>query len=61
VIDLVVALGLVLVLEGTFYALAPETAKSMMRAVSTLPEGRLRFMGVVALGFGVCVVWLVRG
>lgn len=60
-IDLVVALGLVFVLEGTFYALAPEAARSMMRAVSALPEGRLRVVGVAALGFGVCVVWLARG
>ncbi|WP_439530693.1 DUF2065 domain-containing protein [Pannonibacter sp.] len=59
--DLVVALGLVLVLEGILYALAPETMKTMMRKVLEAPDQTLRLAGLVAAGAGVLLVWLVRG
>lgn len=59
--DLAVALGLVLAIEGTLYAVAPNSAKTMMRMVSNLPEGRLRIAGATALAAGVAVVWLARG
>ncbi|MFN4011049.1 MAG: DUF2065 domain-containing protein [Pannonibacter sp.] len=59
--DLVVALGLVLVLEGILYALAPEAMKTMMRKVLEAPDQTLRLAGLVAAGAGVVLVWLVRG
>lgn len=59
--DLVVALGLVLVLEGILYALAPESMKTMMRKVLEAPDQTLRLAGLVAAGAGVLLVWFVRG
>ncbi|WP_106753050.1 DUF2065 domain-containing protein [Pannonibacter carbonis] len=59
--DLVVALGLVLVLEGILYALAPENMKTMMRKVLEAPDQTLRLAGLVAAGAGVLLVWFVRG
>lgn len=59
--DLVVALGLVLVLEGILYALAPESMKTMMRKVLEAPDQTLRLVGLVAAGAGVLLVWFVRG
>lgn len=59
--DLVVALGLVLVIEGIFYAGFPETAKSLMRRAIEMPGSTFRFAGLAGLGLGLAVVWLVRG
>ncbi|MEJ8474723.1 DUF2065 domain-containing protein [Roseibium algae] len=59
--DLVVALGLVLALEGTLYALAPGGMKSMMRSALEAPEQTLRMAGLFALALGVLLVWFVRG
>ena len=58
--DLLVALGLVLVIEGLIYAIAPETMKRMVAQVLTLPASSLRIGGLAAAGIGVAVVWAVR-
>jgi hypothetical protein len=57
---LLVALGLVFVIEGLFYALVPGHLKTMMKAMASIPEESLRFGGLVAIGIGVFIVWLVR-
>ncbi|MCW2306997.1 DUF2065 domain-containing protein [Rhodobium gokarnense] len=59
--DLFVALGLVLAIEGTFYALAPGTLKELMRQMQDVPEQTLRTGGIIAIAAGLVVVWLVRG
>ena len=59
--DLVVALGLVLVIEGTLYAAFPGGLKRMMVMAQDTPDQTLRSGGVVAVILGVLVVWLVRG
>lgn len=59
--DLVVALGLVLVIEGAAYALFPEGMRTMMRRALEMPPQTLRFGGLAAAVIGVAVVWLVRG
>ena len=58
--DLWVALGLVLVLEGIFYAAAPDAMKRMMAQMLEVPSGSLRIAGLVAMMAGVVLVWLVR-
>jgi hypothetical protein len=59
--DFVVALGLVLVLEGLVLAAFPMAAKQAMANVLETPVGSLRLIGVVSAMFGLVVVWLVRG
>ena len=59
--DLVVAIGLLLALEGSLYALFPEGMKQMMRQALDMPAATLRTGGLVAALVGVLVVWLVRG
>ncbi len=54
------ALGLVLVIEGLLYAIAPDGAKKMMATMQSLPAEQLRFAGLIAATVGVIVVWLVR-
>jgi uncharacterized protein YjeT (DUF2065 family) len=57
---LLMALGLVFVIEGLLYALVPRQLKTMMQAMESLPEETLRTGGLVAIGIGVFLVWLVR-
>ncbi|MDX8402133.1 MAG: DUF2065 domain-containing protein [Mariprofundaceae bacterium] len=59
--DLWAALGLVLVLEGAFYALVPERMQEMMRQLQQVPPQVLRLAGLASVGAGWLVVWLVRG
>jgi uncharacterized protein len=58
--DLLTALGLVLVIEGLLYALAPHVARRMMNAAQEMSDDQLRLGGVVAAIVGVGVVWLIQ-
>lgn len=59
--DLLVAFGLVLVIEGLVWAAAPRLGLKMLTAAAQLPEQSLRLGGAAAIAAGVIVVWLVRG
>lgn len=59
--DLAVALGLVLVIEGLVWALAPGTAVRLLEMARETPEGRLRAAGWIAVAAGAVIVWLIRG
>jgi hypothetical protein len=58
--DLITAIGLVLVIEGLFYAAFPGAAKRMMAFALQSDDTMLRRAGVTALAGGVLLVWLVR-
>lgn len=59
--DLLVAVGLVLVIEGVVYGGFPALAKRLAVEVLSMPENRLRTAGMIAMVVGVAIVWLVRG
>jgi uncharacterized protein YjeT (DUF2065 family) len=58
--ELLVALGLVFVIEGLLYALVPGHLKTMMKAMEGVGDETLRIGGLAALGFGVFIVWVVQ-
>ena len=58
--ELLVALGLVFVIEGLLYALVPGHLKNMMKAMESVGDDALRIGGLAALGFGVLMVWVVK-
>lgn len=58
--DLLVALGLVLVIEGVLYGGLPGLARRLAAEVLSTPEQTLRTAGLVAAAIGVGIVWLVR-
>jgi uncharacterized protein YjeT (DUF2065 family) len=58
--DFLVGVGLVLVIEGLLWALAPGLAARLLELAATTPEQQLRTGGAVAVAVGVLVVWLVR-
>lgn len=59
--DLAVAFGLVLVIEGLLWAVAPSLGRKLLEATAAAPEQSLRLAGAVAIAAGVLVVWVVRG
>jgi uncharacterized protein YjeT (DUF2065 family) len=54
------ALGLVFVIEGLLYALAPSRLRAMMQMMQQLSDEQLRMGGLAAMAAGVAIVWLVR-
>jgi uncharacterized protein YjeT (DUF2065 family) len=58
--DLLMALGLVFVIEGLLYALVPGHLKNMMKTMESVGDDALRVGGLAALGFGVFIVWVVQ-
>jgi uncharacterized protein YjeT (DUF2065 family) len=59
--DLIVALGLVLVIEGIIYGGLPQVAKRLAAEVLTIPDSTLRIAGIGAAVLGLVIVWAVRG
>jgi hypothetical protein len=60
-VDLFVALGLVLVIEGLTFAAFPAAAKRAMALLLETPETTLRVVGLVSAIVGVVVIWALRG
>ncbi|MCO6409817.1 MULTISPECIES: DUF2065 domain-containing protein [Hoeflea] len=54
------AVGLVLVVEGLAYALAPSFIRRMAEQLPRLADEHLRIFGVAALAIGVGLVYLAR-
>jgi len=59
--DFVVAIGLVLAIEGLIFAAFPGAAKRLAANALESPEGSLRIAGVVSAVLGIIIVWLIRG
>ena len=59
--ELLIALALVLVIEGALYALFPEAMKRMMVSLAQQPGSALRSAGLLTATVGVGIVWLLRG
>ena len=59
--DFIVAIGLVLALEGLLFAAFPEAAKQAMANVLETPDHILRGIGIACAVIGILVIWLVRG
>ena len=59
--DFIVAIGLVLAIEGLIYAAFPQAAKRMAASALAAPDGLLRIAGVASAILGVILVWLMRG
>ena len=59
--DVLLALGLVFVIEGLLYALVPGKLKAMMLGMQKLSDDQLRIGGLVVMGVGVAIAWFARG
>ena len=54
----ILALGLVLAVEGLVLALAPRRIEDALRLLMSLGIDQRRMIGLIALGLGVGLVWL---
>lgn len=58
--EVVLALGLVLAIEGLVLALAPRRIEDALRFLADLGVDQRRLIGLGALAFGVVLVWLAQ-
>lgn len=54
---LILALGLVMIVEGLAYALAPSLVERMLEMLRSLPETAVRQVGWLVVVTGVILVW----
>jgi len=59
--ELIIAIGLLLFIEGTLYALFPSKMKNMLKIVETLPINQLRISGFFFALAGFGIVWYLKG
>ncbi len=59
--DFVVALGLVLVIEGLILAAFPSRIRDALETMRVTPDQQLRIVGLVAAVLGVGVILWMRG
>ncbi|PJK29867.1 DUF2065 domain-containing protein [Minwuia thermotolerans] len=58
--DLLVALALMVAIEGAAYALFPDGMRRALAVLLDQPTERIRLTGLVACIVGVGLVWLLR-
>ena len=58
--DLFTALGLLLFIEGLFFAIFPTRIKNMLKAIERISETKLRSAGVFFLILGFLIVWYIK-
>lgn len=59
--DFLVAMGLVLIIEGVLYGGFPHFAKRLVHQILLLDETALRKIGIASVAAGLFLVWIVRG
>ena len=57
---IILGFGLVLVLEGLAFALAPSRLDQLVAMIAAIPPAKRRVMGVVMVAIGVAMVGLWR-
>ena len=58
--DLILAIGLLLFIEGLFFAIFPTRIKNMLKVIEKIPESKLRSAGVFFLILGFLIVWYIK-
>ncbi len=54
------ALGLVLIVEGLVYALAPSLIEELLAAMRSLSPEQRRALGLLAIALGVVFLWAAK-
>lgn len=60
IIDIIWAIGLVLMIEGLVYLLAPRFFMSLLKQLSDLPISTLRMTGASVALMGALILWAVQ-
>jgi uncharacterized protein YjeT (DUF2065 family) len=56
---LLMALGLMLILEGLLPMISPRKWRALFEQMLQLQEGQIRFFGLLMVVFGLAVIWLL--
>ena len=57
---LLLAIGMVLVIEGLMPLFFPRRWRDMFRQIMALTDGQLRFVGLIAVAIGLLLVFLLK-
>ncbi len=57
---MLLAFGLVLIVEGLAYTLAPSLIERMLETLRAMPHAARRMIGLLAVIGGLTLVWLAR-
>ena len=60
-IELIIAFGLFLFIEGILYALFPSKMKSMLQKLSEINDSQLRIGGLLFAIIGFVIIWYFKG
>ena len=58
--ELIIAIGLLLFIEGTLYALFPSKMKNMLKAIEKMQLNQLRIGGLIFAVIGFVIVWYFK-
>ena len=58
--ELIIAIGLLLFIEGMLYALFPSKMKNMLKLIEKMPANQLRVSGLLFALIGFVIVWYFK-
>ena len=58
--ELIIAIGLLLFIEGILYALFPSKMKNMLKKMETIKDSQLRTGGLIFAIIGFFIVWYIK-
>ena len=58
--EFIIAIGLVLLIEGLLCALFPSKIKNMSKIIENMPENSLRKIGTVFTVIGFIIIWYIK-
>ena len=58
--EFIIAIGLVLFIEGLLCALFPSKIKNMSKLIEAMPTNNLRTIGVVFTIIGFIIIWYIK-
>ncbi len=58
--DLIIAIGLLLFIEGLVIAIFPSRIKNMVKIIERTKNKNLRFTGLLCLSVGFIIVWFMK-
>tara|TARA_B100001123_G_C14580223_1_gene737869 strand:- start:189 stop:374 length:186 start_codon:yes stop_codon:yes gene_type:complete len=59
--ELIIAIGLLLFIEGVLYALFPSKMKNMLQAIEKMEINQLRIGGLIFAAIGFAIIWYFKG
>ena len=58
--EFIIAIGLILFIEGLICALFPSKIKNMTKLIEAMPVNNLRILGVVFTIIGFIIIWYIK-